>query len=72
MSLDNHGIPDEILDGIFAEEDTERAQKKTEMLYKSEGSNVKTGTELQTSLGNSEDGEEKEKQCCMCQRSIRH
>ena len=30
MSFDNHGIPDEILDGIFAEEDTERGQMKAE------------------------------------------
>ena len=30
MSSSNYGIPDDILDGIFAEKDTEKGQKKTE------------------------------------------
>ena len=44
MSFDNHGIPDEILDGIFAEEDTERGQMKAEQNARLEDSYSRTGS----------------------------
>ena len=44
MSFDNHGIPDEILDGIFAEEDTERGQMKAKQNARLEDSYSTTGS----------------------------
>ena len=44
MSFNNHGIPDEILDGIFAEEDTERGRMKAEQNARLEDSYSRAGS----------------------------
>ena len=66
MSMENHGIPDEILDGIFAEEDTKRGQREKKLLDRFEGSK---DSESWTSFGNNEERSKKKTQCS-CQETI--
>ena len=68
MSLENHGIPEEILDGIFAEEDTERGQREKKLGDRVEGSKE---SQLLMSFGNFEEWERK-KGNCSCQETIQN
>ena len=64
MSSSNYGIPDDVLDGIFAEEDTEKGQKKAEKSEKT-GEAVTTFENNKVSASNV-DHEQSKCNCLWC------
>ena len=64
MSSSNYGIPDDILDGIFAEKDTEKGQKKEENPEKT-GAAVTTWENKESSSSN-DDSKQAKCNCLWC------
>ena len=64
MSSSNYGIPDDILDGIFAEKDTEKGQKKEENPEKT-GAAVRTWENKESSSSN-DDSKQAKCNCLWC------